>query len=176
MNLILFCGRTSAPMLAAVCRPMAKPLLQDARFRGRNPGGELGGCMVYLLGVHQVRLVDVWCIYFSYLLSICPCPLSTINNGFTQKNRTPSWCYGIQWCIIKHLSTSNNEFTPPPKKKKKLPAARVGVRLFLRTMDSPSRWIETGNCPPSYAKNCRKIGMGASGWVVAPERMAHDTQ
>ena len=41
--------------------------------------------MVYLLGVHQVRLVDVWCIYFSYLLSICPCPLSTINNDFTKK-------------------------------------------------------------------------------------------
>lgn len=31
MNLILFCGRSSAPQLAAVCHRMAKPLLQDAR-------------------------------------------------------------------------------------------------------------------------------------------------
>eukprot|EP00434_Breviolum_minutum_P020305 symbB.v1.2.017908.t1/scaffold1404.1/size168536/3 len=31
MNLILFCGGSSAPLLAAVCHRMAKPLLQDAR-------------------------------------------------------------------------------------------------------------------------------------------------
>ena len=43
MNLILFCGRTSAPMLAAVCRPMAKPLLQDARFRGEESRGGAWG-------------------------------------------------------------------------------------------------------------------------------------
>ena len=175
MNLILFCGRTSAPMLAAVCRPMAKPLLQDARFRGRNPGGELGGCMVYLLGVHQVRLVDVWCIYFSYLLSICPCPLSTSNNDFTQKNRTPSWCYGIQWCILKHYPQETMSL-PPKKKTNNLPAARVGLTSFSKNDGLCQPMVVVGNCPPSYEKNCRKIGMGAWGWVVAPERMAHDTQ
>ena len=39
MNLILFCGGSSAPLLAAVCHRMAKPLLQDARFFGAKTRG-----------------------------------------------------------------------------------------------------------------------------------------
>ena len=52
MNLILFCGGSSAPLLAAVCHRMAKPLLQDARFFGAKKGtfihrGEVRGMYSY---------------------------------------------------------------------------------------------------------------------------------
>lgn len=136
MNLILFCGGSSAPLLAAVCHRMAKPLLQDARFfgakkRGNLSIGRLGGCtrMVYLLKCtsSEVSLMygNLLFLLFYYLLIF---------------NRYIYWIHyypSTMKTIIFHFSL----FNPPPKKK-----------------------CRSGNCPPSFVKSCRKIGrVGASG-------------